>query len=77
MAVKEPPAEVKERVERTLVAFREFSTKVVDKLKGIKVDDILEGGDVGGEGGAPIMLFWRSLCKVVLYEVNNILLFYV
>ena len=44
MAVKEPPPEVKERVERALVAFREFSTKVVDKVKGIKVDDILEGG---------------------------------
>ena len=44
MAVKEPPPEVKERVERALVAFREFSTKVADKVKGIKVDDILEGG---------------------------------
>ena len=44
MAVKEPPPEVKERVERALVAFREFSAKVADKVKGIKVDDILEGG---------------------------------
>jgi hypothetical protein len=31
MAVKEPPPEVKERVERALVTFREFSTKVADK----------------------------------------------
>jgi hypothetical protein len=44
MAVKEPPPGVKERVERALVAFREFSAKVADKVKGIKVDDILEGG---------------------------------
>jgi len=44
MAVKEPPPEVRERVERALVAFREFSAKVADKVRGIKVDDILEGG---------------------------------
>ena len=44
MAVKEPPPEVKERVERALVAFMEISTKVADKVKGIKVDDILQGG---------------------------------
>jgi len=34
-----------------------------------------KAGHGGGEGGAPVMLFWRSLCKVVLYEDNNILLF--
>jgi hypothetical protein len=44
MAVKEPPPGVKERVETALVAFREFSAKVADKVKGIKVDDVLEGG---------------------------------
>jgi hypothetical protein len=29
----------------------------------------------GGEGGAPVTLFRRSLCKAVLYEDNNVLLF--
>lgn len=44
MTVKEPPPEIKERVERALVAFREFSAKVADKVRGIKAHDILEGG---------------------------------
>ncbi|MGC8988069.1 MULTISPECIES: PmeII family type II restriction endonuclease [Thermoprotei] len=44
MAVEDPSPEIKEKVERALVVFREFSTKVADKVKGIKVDDILEGG---------------------------------
>jgi hypothetical protein len=34
-----------------------------------------KAGHGGGEGGAPVTLFRRSLCKAVLYEDNNVLLF--
>jgi len=44
VVVREPPPEVKERVEGALVTFRDFAAKVSDKVRGIKVNDVLEGG---------------------------------
>jgi len=44
MVVGEPPPEARERVERALVTFGEFTAKVTGKVRGIKVNDVLEGG---------------------------------